>query len=203
MMSYSSNIMTQRSTPKKVARPYKIPTPQNLANVALYYLQRFAASEASLRRVLENRLRRAAMRIPEFAHDGALQNKLRFEIENIIAQHKKTGVINDVQFAETKVHSLRRQGRSRRMIEQKLAAKGLKRSVIVTALEEHAEDTPPEEVEFKAALALAKKRRFGPFRQKPADEDRRRKEFAALARAGFSSAIAKRVLQCEAPEDWE
>jgi regulatory protein len=187
----------------KPKRPFKAPTPQNLTNVALYYLQRFAASEASLRRVLENRLRRAAMRIPEFAQDAALQSKLRFEIENIIERHKKTGALNDAAFAETKVNSLRRQGRSRRMIEQKLAAKGLKRSVIVTALDEHADDTPPEEVEFNAALALAKKRRLGKFRQKPADEDRARKEFATLARAGFSSAIAKRVLQSDIDEDWE
>ena len=181
----------------------KIPTPQSLANVALHYLGCYAASEASLRRVLTNRLRRAAMDRPEFRDDIETTQALMEVIEKIIASHKKTGALNDVVFAETKVNSLRRQGRSRRVIQQKLSAKGIGGDITAAALEQNADGDEPEEVEWKAALALARRRKLGSFRQKPADEDRKRKDFAALARAGFSSSIARRVLQAEAPEEWE
>lgn len=181
----------------------KIPTPQSLANAALQYLGRYAASEASLRRVLENRLRRAAMQRPEFAADAERLVMLRSTIEQLVETHKRTGVINDAAFAETKVNSLRRQGRSRRAIQQKLGAKGIGGSVVATALEQYAEGAAPEEVELAAALALARRRKLGPFRKEPSDPDRQRKDFAALARAGFSSDIARRVLKAEAPEDWD
>jgi regulatory protein len=181
----------------------KIPTPQSLANVALHYLGRYAASEASLRRVLENRLRRVAMQNPVFAADHERNRMLRDAIEQIIATHKRTGILNDAVFAETKVNSLRRQGRSRRAIQQKLGAKGVSSAIIAVAIEQNADSAAPEEVELKAAMALARRRKLGPFRKTPADEDRRRKDFSALARAGFSSAIARQVLKAEAPEEWE
>ncbi len=181
----------------------KIPTPQNLHNVALHYLGRYAASEASLRRVLQNRIRRAAHDNPDFAQDETKQAALRSTIETIIETHKRTGVLNDTAFAETKVNSLRRQGRSRRIIQQKLAVKGVKNDIVAAALENHADDAPPEVAELKAALILAKKRKLGAFRTMPADDDRRRKDFATLARAGFSSDIARKALNAEPPEEWE
>jgi len=184
-------------------KPLKIPTPQSLANIALYYLGRYAASEASLRRVLTNRLRRVTMQNPEFASDVERQRALRSAIETIIETHTRTGVLNDAAFAETKVNSLRRQGRSRRVIEQKLKIKGIASETVATALMQHADGAELQDVELKAAMALARRRKLGPFRKSPADPDRSRKEFAALARAGFSSDIARRVLKAEAPEEWE
>jgi regulatory protein len=186
----------------------KIPTEQNLANVALHYLQRYAASEASLRRVLANRLRRAGMDHPDFARDENRMRALHSAIETIIARHKKSGAVNDAAFAETKIHSLRRQGKSARAIQQKLALKGIKSEMVKDALAQHADGQEMEAVEFRAALALARKRRWGPYRKTDvADPEKLRekthKEFAGLARAGFSSAIAKRVLNCDAPEEWE
>jgi regulatory protein len=181
-------------------RPRKILTPKYLANVALHYLGRYAASEASLRKVLLNRIRRSAMDNAEFAADHEMQGALRSAIETIIESHKKSGALNDVVFAETKVRSLRRQGRSKNMIKQKLATKGINGKLVDAALVTHADGAEPEEVEFKAALSLARKRKLGPFRQKPADADTKRKDFATLARAGFSSAIARQVLQADFDE---
>jgi len=183
--------------------PRKIPTPQNLANVALHYLGRFAASEASLRRVLQNRLRRAALDNPEFAADDARKAGLHSTIETIIEGHKRTGVLNDAAFAETKVNSLRRQGRSRRAIEQKLAVKGIASTHVRRALQEHAEGAEPEEIELKAALSLARRRKLGPYRKGAMSDELKRKDFATLARAGFSSDIARKVLKAEIAEDWD
>jgi regulatory protein len=172
----------------------KIPTPQYLANVALHYLGRYAASESSLRRVLTNRMRRVAMENDVFAADHDLQTQLRSAIETIIETHKRTGALNDVTFAETKVNSLRRQGGSRHIIKQKLSLKGISAKLVDAALAQNAEGEAPEEIELKAARALARKRRLGPFRDKPADEERKRKDFAALMRAGFSSSIVRKAL---------
>jgi regulatory protein len=182
--------------------PRKIPTKQNLTNVALYYLQRYAASEASLRRVLTNRLIRAAMAHPDFAADHERNTLLRSDIETIIDTHKRTGVLNDQAFAETKVNSLRRQGKSRRIIQMKLGAKGIKNEIVMAALVQYDDGQDPGESEFKAALALARRRKWGPFRTMPADDDRKRKDFAAMARAGFSSDIIRHVLKAEIPEEW-
>lgn len=182
----------------------KIPTPSYLANVALHYLQRYAASEASLRRVLINRIRRAAMQHPAFAADHEKQALLRDALEKIIADHKKTGVINDAAFAATKINSLRRQGRSRRVIQQKLAVKGIASETIHSAISAHEEDENPEAIEFKAALALARRRKVGPFRKNPqeSDQDRRRKEMAILARGGYAMGVIFQVLNLSS-DDYE
>ncbi len=167
------------------------PTPERLANSALYYLSRYAASEASLRRVLENRIRRAAMRDEAFAKDEAAHKELAAAIDKIVETHKRSGALNDAAFAETKLHSLRRAGRSARRITQHLAHKGVKSEVIEAAL---AEDE--DGAEMKAALALARRRGLGPHRKGGASEDRavKAKETAAMARAGFSFDIIKKVL---------
>jgi regulatory protein len=180
-------------------KPPRIPTAQSLANIALQYLGRFAASESSLRRVLENRLRRVAMRLPAFAEDKTVQDKLREAIEKIIDQHKRSGVINDAVYAETKINSLRRQGRSRRIIAQKLAVKGVGGEVVAAAFVAHEDGADPRDAELKAARALAKKRAIGPFRKparsKSIDEHlQRRKEQAVLARGGFSFDVIRAVL---------
>lgn len=187
-------------------RAIKIPTPERLKNIALYYLSRYAASEASLRRVLQNRVRRAQMAHTEFAQDEKKQIEIRAAIESIIEAHKKTGAVNDAVIADMKVASLRRSGKSERFIQQKLSLKGLQKKTIARALGEHdGEDTAA--AEMKAAMALCKKRRIGPFR--PADRQKpenAKKDFAVLARAGFSSTIIRKALNVsldETPEAWE
>src|ERR1700722_3860684 len=112
------------------ARAKKIPTAQSLEGTALFYLSRYAASEFSLRRVLENRLRRAAQRNPEFANDDALRDTLRAAIDAIVEKHKKSGTLNDVAYAGIKTASLRRAGRSARAIKLKLGQKGIAGAVI-------------------------------------------------------------------------
>ncbi len=56
---------------------------------------------------------------------------------------------------------------------------------------------------MKAAYVFAKKRKFGPFRIAPTDENRLRKELSTFARAGFSLDIARKVLGKETIEDYE
>ncbi len=171
----------------------KIPTPQSLARAAERYLERFASSEGSLERILKNTIYRAAMDNPDFASDEAERQKLAAAIIQIIEKYKKAGILNDDAYAEMKVNSLRRRGLSRSAIEQKLAQKGVKQSIVSSALKQHDEGADSEEAEFKAALAFAKRKRLGSFR-KCSDAAQRRKDLASLSRAGFAYDIARTVL---------
>ena len=181
----------------KPRRSIQIPTPDNLAEAALSYLARYAASEASLRRTLDNRLRRAAMFNDAFAQDKEAWAHLHTAIENIIAKHKKSGVLNDAVFAEVKVNSLRRAGKSAHAIKQKLGLKGVAVAVIDKAILRNDDGADPRDVEIKAARALAKRKRLGPFRAGTSSPEQQRKDLAALARAGFSFVIAKEVLNSD------
>ncbi|MDD3028917.1 MAG: regulatory protein RecX [Alphaproteobacteria bacterium] len=175
----------------------KTPTVQSLGAAALHYLERYAASEASLRRVLVNRIRRAALSHAAFAADDARQEELYRAIEVLVGKYKKMGVINDAAFAEMKVGSLRRQGKSRRAIVQKLAQQGVAERHVRQALAEKEEALAPDEGDLQAARVLAKRRRLGVFRTKPCCDDAARKDLAALARAGFSLDVARRALAGE------
>lgn len=185
---------------KRRAPQRAVPTADSLSNVALHYLARFAASEAGLRRVLENRVRRAAMAHEAFAADKAAQATLRAAIETIIARHKKSGVLDDAAFAAMKARSLRRAGGSARRIAEKLQHKGIAKPLIAAALQPE-EGLGVAEAERQAALAYAKRRRLGPYRKQAADEAQRRKDYAAMARAGFAYAVAATVLGGEAEEE--
>ena len=177
----------------KLHHVVRIPTPESLAKTAFSYLGRYAASEGSLRRVLQNRIRRASLSNPVLAKDVAAQKTLRNAIETIIEKHRKLGVLNDASYAAMKAGSLRREGRSRRFIQQKLALKGVGAKLAEVALAEIDSEAGPE-AELKAARAFAKRRKLGPFRAGITDDDRRRKDLAVLARAGFSFGIAQKAL---------
>lgn len=184
----------------KIRRPIKIPSTQRLHNIALHYLSRFAASEGSLRRVLKNRIMRASIADPAFAADHAKQAQLHIDIETIIEKHRKSGVLNDAAYAETKTHSLRRAGKSRRIIEQKLKIKGIDRELIAKTLASKDEESDPETVELKAAHILAKRKKLGPYRVTDTDFERHKKDVAAMARAGFSLSIIRKVLDLKKEE---
>ncbi|MDD3181601.1 MAG: RecX family transcriptional regulator [Alphaproteobacteria bacterium] len=195
----------------KPRRKYRRPTLDYLANSALYYLSRYAASEASLRRVLDNKIRRAIMQDEVFAADHEAQAALRQAIDKIVETHIRTGVINDAAFAEMKVHSLRRAGRSARMITLKLSQKGLKPDVITKALLPEDEGEDPQKAELRAAQSFAKRRALGPYRKRPLSEadvadsqaqtKQTVKDVTTLARAGFSFDVAKKVLDVDFDED--
>ena len=181
--------------PRKPRRP---PTPESLANIALHYLARYAASEASLRRVLENRVRRATMSDAAFATDTAKQENLRHVITALIERHRKSGVLNDAAFAAMKVGSLRRAGGSARRITEKLQMKGVESDLIATAL--RPEDEDPAATERRAARTFAKRRKLGIYRAPPLgprkidEETQRRKDYATMARAGYSYDITRQTL---------
>lgn len=93
--------------------------------------------------------------------------------------------LDDVAYAESATRSAIRSGKSRRAIAQKLNIKGVAKEVTEQALGD-ADD-------LYAAVIMARKRRFGPFRREEPDQKRMNKEISAFARNGYSFEIASRV----------
>jgi len=156
-----------------------------LRDAALAYLARYAATEAGLRRVLERRIDRWARAANGSNDDIAAAKRAAGDI---VARLAEVGAVSDSAFAESRARRLARAGRSRRAITAVLVAKGVDGETARRAL-------PPDETELLSALALARRRRIGPFRAGEAlDEAGRRRELGVLARAGFPENVARRAL---------
>lgn len=170
----------QRRPPGKVTAAY-------VQRAALAYLERFASSADTLRRVLTRKIeRRCRLRGEEPAAFLAL-------VEEVVGRCLRSGLVDDRRYAEGRVASLRRRGASARLIAAKLSSKGVSREVAADAIGDE------DEAEREAAWALARRRRLGPYR--PGERQAfREKDLAALARAGFSFALGKSVIDGEPPE---
>ncbi|MCL2470005.1 MAG: RecX family transcriptional regulator [Alphaproteobacteria bacterium] len=172
------------SYPQK--RRYRRLTVERLEQAALFYLSRYAASEASLRRVLTQKIKRAALADEAFAADRAAQDSLVAHIETILEKHRRLGVLNDQAYASMKTSNLRRAGGSARRIAQKLTQKGIAPDVIAKALAQ--EDSAFEDsaqAELEAARAFARKKCLKAMEKK---------DIASMARAGFSFDVIRQVL---------
>lgn len=180
------------ATPRGPKPPKRV-TPHYLENAALHYLQRFASSTDNLRRVLMRKVDRSAA-----AHGTDREEGARW-VEELLARYQRSGLLNDETYARMRAESLHRRGTSTRAIAQKLAAKGIDRDEAGKALDTLREDVGPE-LEVTAALALARRRRLGPYRLPEARAAHREKDLAALGRAGFAYDIARRVVDAEDPD---
>lgn len=176
----------ERKLPRRV-------TPQYLENAALHYLERFASSSANLRRVLMRKVDRSAQ-----AHGTDREEGARW-VDELIARYQRSGLLNDTAYAEMRAASLHRRGASTRAIREKLASKGIARDEADKALDALDEEVDGD-LNLTAALALARRRRLGPYRLPEKRAEHRDKDLAALGRAGFSYDIARRVVDAEDPD---
>lgn len=161
-------------------RKYAKLTETYFFNAAMHYLQRFAATQEQLRKVLKRKITRAQMRGDEVPND-ALQ-----WIENAVAKCVQFNYVDDRVFAENKKQSMRRAGKARMVIAQTLTQKGVERDMVQEVMGEN-----DEEVELQAALRTVKRKRLG----LSDDPEHRQKDLAKLLRAGFSLGVAKQALQ--------
>lgn len=156
-------------------------TPAYLERAALAYLEKYASSSENLRRVLQ---RKAANRCRLRGEEVVSFDE---EIDAVIAKALRLSLLDDARYAEARVATLRRRGNSGRLIQAKLAAKGLGSDVVERALRN--EETGDSE----AARSLVRRRRIGPHRIMNRLE-LRQKDIATLARAGFSYEVAREVI---------
>lgn len=184
---------------------------RRLENVALFYLQRFAASAETLRRVLRRRVERS---VRVHGTDRAEGNAMA---EAVVARMLAAGLVSDRAFACARAARLHARGASPRLISAHLKARGITPELVEEALAELQAASPggtdgeghgqgrgaADDTAFRAAVNLARRRRLGPFRRAEERASFLKKDLAAFARAGFSYAIASRILAAAAPEELE
>lgn len=189
--------MSQAPTPKGPyrnrgkARPVRPPTAARLEKSALHHLGRFAATRAELTRVLQRRVQRAT-------HAGLIErDEAARMVSATVEKIAAAGYLDDTAVARAKAGSMRRAGRSRRMITQKLSIKGITRDGADQALA--ATDGEDENAELRAAVILAARRKLGPYRSGKRDETTLKRDLATLARGGYSYAVARTVATACSP----
>jgi regulatory protein len=134
----------------------------------------------------EKQLSDAIRRKAREKFDGISEAQLRACSEFAVKFAYDNKALDDTAYAEVATRSAVRSGRSKRAIAQRLAIKGIARETATAALEE-ADD-------LYAAVVLARKRAFGPFRKADVDDKRMVKEMSAFARGGFGFELARKVL---------
>jgi regulatory protein len=163
------------------------PTPRMLnwaRNSTLYRLGQRMMTEKQLSGAIAKKARQKFEGIADAQVEAVAAAAVKFAYE--------VGGLNDVAFAEVSARAGVRNGRSKRIIAQKLSAKGIDRGTVAATLE----DTD----DLQAAVIFVRKRALGPFRRDGAAEDRKAKELATLARNGFSFGLAKTVLSMSREE---
>ena len=158
-----------------------------LRRAALAYLARYAAPSAHVRRLLRRRLERGAAR-------GAEIRAGEEDIDAVLADLVRMGLIDDRAWAQAQAKALRRRGASARGLAARLSSKGAPRAEIERLLAGEG-----DEAELGAAWALARRRRLGPWRGPAARAERREKDLAAMARAGFRLDLARQVIDADGP----
>lgn len=181
---------------RQPARPV---TPERLEKAALAYLERYASSAWNLRRVLLRRVERWSR--AQGDEQGGGRKQAAGWVDALVARYAAAGLVDDRAYAEAAAASLRRRGASSRKIRMKLMQKGVAAGIAGAALEETG--GAGDEADFSAAVAFARRRRLGPFGKPEGRRERRMREMAALARAGFSYSIARKVIDAKGEEELE
>ena len=169
--------------------PSDTPTPRMLTwskNSTVYRLERQMLTEKQLSDAIRRKAKEKFEDITETQLKAVVEHAVKFAYE--------LGGLDDKAYPGIATRSSVRSGRSRRAIAQRLAIKGIDRETVSVALEE-ADD-------LYAAVVMARKRAFGPFRKVDLDEKRTSKELSAFARGGFGFDLAKKVFAMS-PEDAE
>ena len=178
---------------KRVARPI---TAKYLQNAATFYLERYPSTAEGLRRVLNRRVAKARML------DAPVMENVKQAIESIVAKFVDAGVIDDKAFAQTKARSLHRRGTSSRVTRQKLKMAGVDGDELEQAMAglDIELDVTPAQREQRAAAALARRRRLGPWRPVEDRKDHRLRDLATMARAGFAYDLARKIVDAASPD---
>ncbi len=163
-------------------------TAEYLEKAALFYLQRYAASTHSLRQVLLRRLRKSGVHRDE---------KFLGMVETTIAAIAARKLLNDRDFAWHKIRSMHSGGKSLRQIRAKLKQKGIHDQDAQSALDQILADDP--DLEYQSAMSFARRKKLGPFAG--AREKEYKKQLQQFAMAGFSLAMAKKIIHMKNEDD--
>ncbi|MFM5907830.1 MAG: regulatory protein RecX [Novosphingobium sp.] len=179
-----------RQAPRHNSRERRAARPLDgarLNEMALAYVARFATSAARLESYLRRKLK-------ERGWDGEGPPPVETLVERMVA----AGYVDDAVYARAKSGSLMRRGYGARRVDQALGAAG-----IDAGLRDEVRASKADQ--RQAALALAERRRFGPFAMQELDRPLRDKQLAAMLRAGHPLDMARELVNAdsiEAARDW-
>ncbi len=191
---------SQKRTPKK-RKPLNEAT---LRDLALHYAARFATTGAKLEGYLARKIRERGVA------EDAEGRTVELDVTGLVTRLIELGYVNDDAYARAKSRDLTHRGYGARRVEQALWAAGVEEPV----REAHA---PSEAEARRAAILLAKKRRFGPFGIVQPDEQeaedqqndrlaaqkQRDKQIAAMLRAGHDFEHVRFILDAARVDDIE
>ena len=147
-----------------------------LEALALAYVGRYATTQAKLAAYLERKLRTGGWGGDEPPPVAAIVDRLA-----------ALGYVDDRAFAEVRGNSLLRRGFGPARVGAALKAAGI----------DEDDAAPVREAAHagarEAALALARRRRIGPYAPSPPDRDAQRRAIAILVRAGHDFALARSI----------
>ena len=150
---------------------------EQLKELALTYVGRFATTRAKLAAYLSRKIR-----------ERGWESERTADIEAVVERLASLGYVDDAAYALSKSRSLTARGYGERRVRQSLRAAGIGEEDAEPA-NDHAR---AEAVE--AALHFAKRRRIGPFGDGKADRQQNERQLAAMIRAGHSFSLAKAIL---------
>lgn len=149
---------------------------ENLRELALGYAARYATTAAKLAQYLARKLK-------ERGWAGAAPP----DVPALVARLAELKYVDDAGWAAMKDRAMAARGLGRRRVAQALHAAGV----------QPADAPPPPDAAaaLAAAITFARRRRLGPFaRDAGNDPALRRKQLAAMLRAGHDMAVARQVL---------
>lgn len=191
--------MDHADRPQKTKRrPPRPLDPARLEELALAYVARFATTAGKLRTYLQRKLRERGW-VGDEMEGGDEDAPPPPDLEALIERFAAHGYVDDAGYARMRSADLLRRGYGARRVSQQLMQAGI--------AEELRADVAPEEAERRAAaLALARKRRFGPFAVRAVLQGEeahkpREKQLAAMVRAGHDFDHARRVLDAATPDE--
>jgi len=166
-----------------------------LRDLALSYAARFATTAAKVEAYLARKIRERGI-----AEDGDGRAH-DLDVAGLIARLVELGYVDDDAYARSRSRDLTQRGYGKRRVEQALWAAGVEEQT-------RADHAPDEAVSRRAAMLLAKKRRFGAFAQGASSADetdeaahkKREKQVAAMLRAGHLFEHIQFILEAASPE---
>lgn len=182
--------MAMRSADRDNPRQKKPPKPLDrarLEELALAYVARFATSAAKLETYLARKLR-----------ERGWEGESEPDIPALVSRYAGLGYVDDASYARAKAGGLLRRGYGPRRVNQALNAAGISQEI-------REELRAGKGEQRRAVLALARRRRFGPFAAVPLDRAMREKQIAAMLRAGHSLDNIRELVNAlspEAAEEW-
>ena len=152
-----------------------------LKKYAFSYLSKYNTSKKNLDRILHSKVRRMNLE----KKDKFILNS---SIASIITDLEINKLIDDKNFAQSKIHSLSLQGKSKISIISYLVQKGIEKNLIEETFKNLELKNPNWESE--SAKIFARKKRLGVKHSNNLEKD-----LAKMARAGFNYKIIKEILK--------